>query len=202
MAEEPRTRKAEQAEATRAELVAAARELFAERGYAAVPTEEIVARARVTRGALYHHFRDKRDLFRAVFEATDHDLVQDLARAALAEEDPWRRLVAGAERFLDACLDPAIRRIVFTDAPAVLDPAEWRSAEEQSALGLVAFALQSAMDAGALAVWPVPPLARVVLGALNEAGIAIATADDPRSAREEMGAALAHVLEGLRPRPT
>lgn len=196
----PRTRKAEQAEATRAALIAAGRELFAERGYAAVPTEEIVARARVTRGALYHHFRDKRDLFKSVFEEVDRELVEHVVERALRETDPWQRLVVACQSFLDACLDPAVQRIVYADAPSVLDPAEWRGAEEASALGLISVGLEEAMAAGALARWPVAPLANLVLGALNEAGMMIASAKDTRAVRAEVGDTVVHVLEGLRPR--
>src|SRR5215207_1413416 len=113
-----RTRRAEQAEGTRAALIGAGRELFAERGYAGVATEEIVAAARVTRGALYYHFEDKRDLFRAVFAEVDRELVEGVAQVALAVEDPWERLIAGFDAFLDACIDPALQRIVFLDAPS------------------------------------------------------------------------------------
>src|ERR1700755_1724273 len=100
----PMTRRAEQAESTRGALVDAARGLFAEHGYGQVGTEQIVAAARVTRGALYYHFEDKRALFRAVFMAADADLVKGIADKAFAEEDPWQRLVSGCDAFLDACL--------------------------------------------------------------------------------------------------
>src|SRR3954468_16637648 len=112
-----KTRRAEQAEGTRAALIDAARLLFAERGYAAVATEEIVAAARVTRGALYYHFEDKRDLFRAVYAEVDRELVEGIARVALAAPDPRHRLIGGFDAFLDACVDPALQRIVFLDAP-------------------------------------------------------------------------------------
>ena len=106
----PRTRRAEQSEATRGALVDAARALFAEHGYGQVGTEQIVDAARLTRGALYYHFEDKRDLFRAVFTAADADLVKGIADVAFAEEDPWQRLVKGCDAFLDASLDPSLRR--------------------------------------------------------------------------------------------
>src|SRR5829696_9933238 len=96
-----KTRRAEQAEGTRAALIEAARPLFAERGYADVATEEIVAAARVTRGALYYHFEDKRDLFRAVYAEVDRELIEGVAQVALAVEDPWERLIAGFDEFLD-----------------------------------------------------------------------------------------------------
>src|SRR3712207_6286207 len=113
-------------ETTRADLLAAARELFAERGYGEGGTEEIVARAGVTRGALYHHFLDKRDLFRAVHEQLEAELVESIGRRILDLEDPWDLLVTGVRAFLDACTDRALMRISLLDAPVVLGWAEWR----------------------------------------------------------------------------
>src|SRR5436190_22817927 len=113
-----RTTKAEQSEATRAALVAAGRSLFAERGYAAVATEEIVRAAGVTRGALYHHFDGKRELFAAVYEDVERQLVERIATSAMASEgDPMEALQAGAQAFLEACEDPAVQRIALLDAP-------------------------------------------------------------------------------------
>src|SRR5919199_3104486 len=106
--EESKTLKEEHAEATRAALVASARALFAERGYAAVSVEQIVRRARVTRGALYHHFEDKSDLFRAVFESVQRDLAQRLMDAASAQPDTADHLEAGCHAFLDACTEPDV----------------------------------------------------------------------------------------------
>ena len=144
-----KTRRAEQAEGTRGALVEAARTLFAERGYAGVGTEEIVAAARVTRGALYYHFEDKRDLFRTVFAEVDTELVQGIARVALEQPDPWQQLVAGCDAFLDSCVDPAIQRIVFLDAPSVLGWREWHEAgEAASALGVVEFGLNGGERGG------------------------------------------------------
>jgi AcrR family transcriptional regulator len=194
-----KTRRAEQAEGTRAALVDAARRLFAERGFARVGTEEIVAAARLTRGALYYHFDDKRDLFRAVFAEVDRELVEGIAAVALTEEDPWQRLVAGCEAFLDACVDPATQRIVFLDAPSVLGWREWTEAgEAASALGVIEVGLNAAAEAGVLRIDNVPVFAHLVLGALNEAGMFIAHADDPQAGRREVGASLIQLLEGLR----
>jgi AcrR family transcriptional regulator len=194
-----KTRRAEQAEGTRSALVDAARPLFAERGFADVGTEEIVAAARLTRGALYYHFEDKRDLFRAVFADVDRELVERIAAVALAEEDPWQRLVAGSEAFLDACVEPATQRIVFLDAPSVLGWHEWTQAgEAASALGVLELGLSAAADEGVLRIDNVPVFAHLMLGALNEAGLFIAHADDPQRARREVGASLLQLLEGLR----
>ena len=196
-----KTRRAEQAEGTRAALIEAARPLFAERGYADVATEEIVAAARVTRGALYYHFEDKRDLFRAVYAEVDRELVEGVARVALDEADPWQRLIAGCDAFLDACIDPALQRIVFLDAPSVLGWREWHeAAEAASALGVIEFGLQAAAEAGVVRVGNVPVFAHLVLGALNEAGMFIAHADDPRRARDDVGESMRELLDGLRSR--
>ena len=137
-------------DATRDALVRAARELFAERGYAGVGTEEIVARAGVTRGALYHHFADKRDLFRAVHEELEQELVADIGARIGGIEDPWELMVTGVGAFLDACTEPALMRIALLDAPAVLGWAEWREIDARYGLGLVSFGLQNAMDRGTL----------------------------------------------------
>ena len=125
-----------------------ATELFAERGYGAVGTEEIVARAGVTRGALYHHFRDKRDLFRAVFERLEEGLVASIASQMAGVEDPWEVLVTGMRAALDAATEPAVIRISLLDAPAVLGWREWRDIEARHGLGLVAAGLRNAMDQG------------------------------------------------------
>src|SRR5437763_8493794 len=106
-----RSLKSEQSEATRAALIGVARALFADRGYAGVGTEEIVRAAGVTRGALYHHFDGKEDLFRAVYEDLERELVERIAAGAMSAADPLEALAGGAEAFLDACEDPAVQRI-------------------------------------------------------------------------------------------
>src|SRR4051794_18174505 len=119
--------KAAQSEATRAKLVKVARRLFAKKGYAAVGTEEIVQKAGVTRGALYHQFEDKQALFLAVFDQVEAEVAQGIAdRAAASASDPIDVLRMGAKLWLDASLDPEVRRIVLLDAPAVLGFEKWR----------------------------------------------------------------------------
>jgi AcrR family transcriptional regulator len=184
--------------ATRAGLLSAARELFVERGYAAVGTEEIVARAGVTRGALYHHFADKQDLFRAVHEQIEAELVAGIGERMAGVEDPWELIVTGLRAFLDACTDPAIMRVALLDAPAVLGWQEWRSISERHGMGLVSFGLQNAMDRGVLAPRPVRPLAHLLMGAMSEAAMTIVNAPDPRAARDEIEPPLIALLEGLR----
>ena len=189
--------RAEQAEATRAELLSAARELFAERGYADVGTEEIVRATGVTRGALYHHFRDKRDLFREVHEALERELVERIGASMQGTDDPLELIELGLRAFLDACMEPAVIQIALIDAPTVLGWQEWREIDAKYGLGLVSFGLQNAIDAGAMPPRDVRPLAHLVLAALGEAAMLIATADDPKAARQEVEGPLVALLEGL-----
>src|SRR3954453_14262881 len=123
-----RTKPAERSEATRAALMTAARPLFAERGYAAVGTEEIVRAAGVTRGALYHHFNGKRKLFEAVYVQIEVELAERIANGALSSgaTAPLAAMRAGAEMFLEACTVPEVQRIVLLDGPSVLGWDLWR----------------------------------------------------------------------------
>ncbi len=194
----PRT-KAAQREATTAALIAAARQLFAEHGYAGVGTEEIVQLAGVTRGALYHHFRGgKEALFRAVLVQLSAETVRRIGEAASVPSDPWQALMAGADAFLDACAKPEVQRIMLVDGPSVLGWDVWRAIDSDHGLGLLEQALQRAMDAGAMLPGSTTAVAHVLAGALDEAAMVVARAEDPVAAREEMGRTLQRLLEGLR----
>jgi AcrR family transcriptional regulator len=193
-----RTRQDLRSEATRRQLVTAARALFGARGYADVGTEEIVRAAGVTRGALYYQFRDKADLFAAVAEEVEAEIAERIAAgAARAAGDPVGALRAGAQLFLDACAEPAVERIILLDAPAVLGWEAWRDLAGRYGLGLVQLALQSAMDAGAIVPQPVVPLAHVLIGALDECALYLARAEDPAAAREECIAIFDQILRGI-----
>ena len=195
-----KNRRVEQGEATRAQLVRAARGLFATRGYANVGTEEIVRAAGVTRGALYHHFSGKADLFRAVVEEVDRDLMARLASVAADANDPIDAMRRGAAAFLDACLDDEVQRITLIDAPAVLGWAQWREIGAQYGVGLVEAVLGAAMEAGQIERQPVRPLAHVLVGALDEAALMVARAEDVTAARAEVGQIVDRLVDGLRPR--
>jgi AcrR family transcriptional regulator len=195
-----RTR-AEQGEATRAALIATARRLFAERGFAGVAAEEIVRAAGVTRGALYHHFDGKAGLFREVFEQIESELAERFANEALSRSDPWEAMAAGLELFLEVCEEPEVRRIALIDAPAVLGWTEWREIESRYSLGLIQLGLRNLIDAGVTEPQPIDPLAHAILGMLTEAGLYVAGADDAETARDEMGEVLRGMLEGLRASP-
>jgi AcrR family transcriptional regulator len=196
-----KSRKLEQSEATRGALLTAARALFAERGYADTATEEVVRRAGVTRGALYHHFRDKQDLFRAVVDDMEREFLEQLAAAAPAG-GPWETLHQGFQMFLDASLEPAMQRIVLQDAPSVLGWQEYRAIEEKYSLGVLEAVLGAAIAQGIIEEQPVKPMARLLLSALREAGLLVATADDVPAARRETGESLRRLLDGLRVSPS
>jgi AcrR family transcriptional regulator len=198
-ATEAKSLKAEHAEATRAALVSSARTLFAQSGYAAVSIEEIVRRARVTRGALYHHFEDKSDLFRAVFESVQQDLAQRLLDAASSQPDTAKHLEIGCHAFLDACTEPDVQRIVLLDGPAVLGWEAWHESDVNFGLELLQRSIEAAIEGGAVERQPVEPLSHLLLGALNGSGLEIARSSDPARARREMQKALDRLLAGLRP---
>jgi AcrR family transcriptional regulator len=185
-------------EATRDALLAAARTLFAEHGYAGVGTEEVVRRAGVTRGALYHYFRDKQDLFRAVFEQTESEIMQTIIARVEGLTDPMEELAVGVSAFLDACGDPTLMRIGLRDAPGVLGWEEWREIGNRHGLGLVTGALGWAMDEGQIARADVRTLGHLLLAALAEASLLIASAEDPVAAREEVERTLMLLIDGLR----
>jgi AcrR family transcriptional regulator len=193
-------RQAEKSETTRAALTRAARELFAERGYAAVGTMEIVNRAGSSRGAMYHHFKDKQELFRAVYEQIQQELIDRVAESMAGIDDPLTAFEAGLRTFLLACVEPEKARIGLIDAPAVLGWQEWRRLDEQYALGMITAGLDLGRQTGVLrADLPLRPLAHMLLSALGEAGLLIAGAEDPEAARQEAEPAVLAILHGLRP---
>jgi AcrR family transcriptional regulator len=192
------SRQAQNSAATRSALLKVARKLFTERGYADTATEEVVRRARVTRGALYHHFRDKQDLFKAVLDQEQVKLSASIKAIASRESDPWRSLTAGCHAFLDACMDPAVQQILLIDAPAVLGWAGCREHDAMHYLGGVKMAIQGAIDQRLIPAQPVEALARVILGALNEAAMLIANAEDEEAARRDVTEVVDKILSGVR----
>jgi AcrR family transcriptional regulator len=197
-----RTKHDLRSQATRRQLIAAARRLFGARGYAAVGTEEIVRAAGVTRGALYHQFRDKADLFAAVAEEVEAEIAEQIAAgAAGAAADPVGALRAGARLFLQVCAEPEVERIILLDAPAVLGWEAWRDLAGRYGLGLIQLALQSAMEEGAIVPQPVIPLAHALVGALDECALYVARAGDPAAAREECAMIIDRILRCITAKP-
>ena len=190
--------KAEQYQKTQRILLDVARELFTENGYTYTSTEEVVRRAKVTRGALYYHYRAKAALFEAVFDEVRAAYMQAISeRVQAAEGDTWQRLVVtGCQAFIESVADPSVRRIVYIDGPAVLD---W-PAEQKSAPGLIFLrnVFEQLMSEGFIEKRPLEPLVRLLWAGLFEVGAYIAQADDRAAAQKEMTDALMYVLNGLR----
>jgi AcrR family transcriptional regulator len=179
-----RRTQAERRAQTRAALIAAGRTLFTEHGFAGAGREEIVERAGLTRGALYHHFASKEELFAAVYEEVERDLTEAVVVAAMGTSDAVEGLRLGAFAFLDAAATPEVRRIVLLDGPAVLSPEVQHEIAQRYGLGLVLEALRGADAAGRLVVGPVDLLAPVLLAALHEAATEIADGADPDGMRQ------------------
>lgn len=187
-----------QAEATRELLVGIARERFVEQGYAATAIDDIVQRAGIAKGALYHHFRGKDALFKAVYDVVLAETAEAVLAAALAEDDPWAAVRAGLSAFLDACLQPAFRRVVIIDSVAVLAANSWEGGMEGVELPMLRTVLTALVDSDALPGVALDPLAHVALGGLYGSALYIARAADPRAARAEADTVLDVVLRGVR----
>ncbi len=193
------TKRAEYAEATKRELVDVARRLFAERGYAGTSLDDVVREAGVTKGALYHHFENKRELFAAVAERVEADVTASISHSL--QRDPWDALLTGINRFLDAALDLVVQNILLIDAPTVLGYERWHDMQQKYGLGLTVTALEVAMDAGVIVRRPSLPLANMVMKALSAGAMFIARAEDRETARKDVGEIAAAMCEGLRAEP-
>ena len=190
--------KAQQTEATKAKLQQVARDLFAKRGFAAVSAEELVAKAGVTRGALYHHYDGKEGLFAAVVEDIMRELHAKLAAEAGKEDDPLKALERGIRTFLTISTKPAIQQILLIDGPAVLGWRQWREMDARFGLGLLKRALAGAMSAGRLRHQDVDLLAHALLGALTEVAMVVARAQKPAAAQRAAEQAITAMVAGWR----
>ena len=187
---------AERTEATTAALVDSARELFARDGYDAISLDAVAARAGVTKGAVYHHFAGKRQLFEAVFGREIEHVTAPLVAAYSRKKDPWDAFKAASAAFLDECLDPGVQRIVLLDAPAAIG---WDGIRRLEAplLDLMELAISRAVDAGRIERRPPGPLAHFLFGATCEVAMIVARADDQKMAQRQAVAEIGRVLDSL-----
>lgn len=190
---------AERTEATRGRLIATARRLFAAQGFAATSIEEILSEAAVSRGALYHHFPSKTDLFQATFEQVEDELTAQVLQVAASgeERDPMRILEAGFDAFLDQCLNPEVQRIVMLDGPTVLGWDLWHELDERYAFGTIKAVLTVAADIGRIEPSAIDPLAHLLLGAIMQAGMVVARSDDPLAAKKAMTNTFAGIVTAI-----
>ncbi|MBU0725169.1 MAG: TetR/AcrR family transcriptional regulator [Alphaproteobacteria bacterium] len=185
--------------ATRAALLETAHRHFAARGYAETALEDLVQEAGVSRGALYHHFSDKQGLFAALVERLQGEVAARIdAAAGQAGDRAWDQVQAGCVAFLDAYLDPALCRILLVDAPSVLGWRGWREVDARHALRSLVEGVEAAVAQGDIVALPPRALAHALSGALDEAALMIAGADNPQEARREAGMVIARLLDGLR----
>jgi AcrR family transcriptional regulator len=195
-------RQDERSQATREALIRAARRLFAWRGFDGVAAEEIVAAARVTRGALYHHFEGKEGLFAAVVAEQMGEVHARLARASAAARSPLEAVELGVRSFLSACSEPAYQRVLLVDGPGVLGWHAWRALDLRYGLGLLRRGLEAAAAAGQLALPDVETATQVLAGALIDGAMLIGKSPSDRALRRRVEATLLRLLHGLTPAGT
>ena len=191
-----KSRKADHAADTRRALVASARRLFGQRGYTATSLDDVCERAGVTKGALYHHFRNKEDLFVDALEEVEEDLVRAGAAKVQPTLDLWDGLRAASGGFLDACSRPGNRRIIM-EAPAVLGWQRCRELEDRHGVALLRSSLEHAAAGGTIASRNPGVLAQLLVGLFNEAGTIVASASDPESTRAAVSEELDALIHGL-----
>jgi AcrR family transcriptional regulator len=192
----PRTQR-ERSEATTAELVAAARDLFAADGYAATLMDDVVERAGVTKGALYHHFEGKAELFEAVFELEQQRLAEILLEAYSRKRQHWEGFHAACEAYFEAVLDPGVQRITLLDAPSVISWERMREIKDRHTVAVLRRCLEMAVNRELVARRPLEPLVRMLTGAIAEAAMLVARAEDQRKATREVLAELKVFLTAL-----
>jgi AcrR family transcriptional regulator len=194
----PRTQ-TERSAATQRALISAARRLWGQRGYADVGTPEIAEVAGVTRGAMYHQYADKAALFRAVLEVVETEVMERLGAAVARSQPrtPADALYAAADAWLDIAGEPEVRQLLLLDAPSVLGWVAFRQISLGYSLGMTEQLLGAAVDAGQLRPQPLRPLATVMIGALDEAAMSIASSEDPVREKAEIRTVVHNLIEGL-----
>ena len=197
MPDEHPSLRAEQVAQTRAALVTAGRRLFGASGFATTSVEDIAREARVTTGALYHHFPTKAAVFEAVFEQLHTELLAASMSAGEDGADVVELLIAGFGIFLDKVLEPEVQRILLTDAPAVLGLPRFIELDERYAFPATVAALTAANEEGTLRVDDPPTLARLLLGALTRAGLLIAASAEPAATRDAVAATMRALITGF-----
>ena len=194
-------RRTEYKELTRAALLEAATQLFAQRGFAETTIDDVAAAARVSKGAVYYHFADKAELFEAVFSEHQQQLLVKVTHVAARHRDPWEQLDAALGAYLEGAVADATHRALLRQAPAALGAERCRRIDEQLALPVLLAALNGLQQTGELAQPPTEMLARVLFSALCEAAMAAGADPNPKRAQREARAALRAITTGLRRTP-
>src|SRR6478735_1716457 len=193
------SRRQQYSASTKRALIDIAEELFTENGYAATSLDAIVAGARVTKGALYHHFSGKQALFEAVFERVEADAARTIHRALKASRDPWVKARTGLRAFLAVVQEPGYRRIVIQEGPSVLGYERYREQEERSTFANVLEIVRAVLSAGPweLDEAMLQTFARIFFGAMSTAGESVSSAEDPIAAATRVETAIGFILAGF-----
>lgn len=194
------TRRQQYSATTKRALVDVATKLFTEQGYAATSLDAIVSGARVTKGALYHHFSGKQAVFEAVFERIESEASKRIRKALKKSNDPWDKALIGLRAFLDIVQDPSYQRVVIQEGPAVLGYERFREQEERSSFGLIQDMVKLVLEGSTyeLSEEMLETFSRIFFGALSSAGESVSTANDPKIAVAQIETAMAFILAGLR----
>lgn len=194
------SRRQQYSASTKRALVDVATKLFTQQGYAATSLDQIVAGARVTKGALYHHFSGKQAVFEAAFEKIENDAAARIRKSLRGSRDPWEKALIGLRAFLENVQDPAYQRVVIQEGPAILGYARFREQEERSSYGLVQDLVRDVLEAStyALSDGMLETFSRIFFGAMSAAGESVSSAADPRLAVARVETAISFILAGLR----
>lgn len=193
------SRRAENAAGTRRALLEHAAKLFADKGFAGTAMGDVAVLARVTKGAVYHHFANKQALFRAVLELVDEQTMAAIATTTRSASSPWEATLAGLNAYLDRCLDPDYQQICFRDGPTALGFVQWWEHGEAHVEGVLEAVLAALRADRSIVTADVNALGTALYGALVAAALAITRAEDKQAVRAAMGRTLFELLEGLRP---
>jgi AcrR family transcriptional regulator len=199
MSDQPATLRAEQVAQTRAALIAAGRRLFGENGFRATSVEDLAREARVTTGALYHHFPTKTALFEAVFVQAHTDLMTASTKAAQGASDGIDELARGFDAFLDGVLQPDVQRILIVDGPAILGLARYTELDERYAHAVIVHSLTAAAEAGTISIEDPETATRLLLGALTRGAMLIANSSDPVETRHAVAKSMRALLSSFTP---
>jgi AcrR family transcriptional regulator len=190
-----KSRKEQNIEATRAALMTVARKHFARDGYSDAEIGQIAADARLTTGAVYHHFASKKGLFIAVAEDLEAEILA--TAAATRNDDPWQRLRLGFEKLIDLCASPAVQRIVFVEAPQVVGPEAWRKIELRYAFGTLRTVLAALREAKIIKPYPIDLVARTLLALLHETSAEVARSKHDPEVRAQVSDLATGVFDAL-----
>jgi len=194
------SRRQQYSASTKKALIEVATAQFTEHGYGGTSLDTIVAGARVTKGALYHHFSGKQAVFEAVFAKVEDDAAKVIKAALKGTSDPWDKALAGLRSFLAVVQDPTYQRVVIQDGPAILGYERFREQEERSSYGIVQEIVGSVLEASTYELDDAmkQTFSRIFFGAMSAAGESVSTADDPKQAVVRIEAAILFILEGIR----